>query len=226
MMWFTNLRNRLGGPRPRRRPSARRYGTRLQVSQLEDRTLLSGGYTLGSFVEAAPSDPFAGCSPGAQTGTSYPGTQVEPRLAVDPTNAKHLVGVFQQDRWNNGGAFGIVAAVTFDGGKTWTDSVLPGLSRCSGGPYDRASDPWVSIGANGTVYVSSMGFDGNETTGITESALLVNRSTDGGLTWTQPVTLVQSSGGVVNDKESITADPHNPNLVYTAAPRVFPIKTG
>jgi hypothetical protein len=190
----------------------RRFVPRLEV--LEDRTLLSPPYTLGSFVEVAPTDPFAGCSPGTQIGTFYPGTQVEPRLAVDPTNANHMVGVFQQDRWSNGGSFGIGAAVTVDGGKTWADVVIPGLSTCSGGPYDRATDPWVSIGPNGTVYVSSLCLDGNETTGVTETAVLVNRSMDGGLAWSQPVTLIQSGTGFFDDKEAVTADPHNPNLVY------------
>ena len=127
----------------------------------------------------------------------FPDTQVEPRLAVDPTNPKHMVGAWQQERWDNGGSFGIVAAVTFDAGSTWTEAVIPGLTGCSGGPYDRASDPWVSFGPTGTIYVSSLGLDGNETTGTTESAVLVNRSTDGGLTWSQPATLgkrVSASG--------------------------------
>jgi hypothetical protein len=126
-----------------------------------------------------------------------------------------MVGVSQQERWDNGGSFGIVAAVTIDAGKTWTEVVIPGISNASGGPYDRATDPWVAFGPTGTVYVSSLGFDGNETTGTTESAILVNRSTDGGLTWSQPSTLILDVKANANDdKEAITADPHNPNLVY------------
>ena len=92
--------------------------------------------------------------------------------------------------------------------------VIPGVTGPSGGPFDRASDPWVSFGPTGTVYVSSLGVDGNEETGTTESAVLVNRSTDGGLSWSPPATLIQSESAVLNDKESITADPRNPNLVY------------
>jgi hypothetical protein len=180
---------------------------------LEDRTVLSG-FTLGPPVQVAPTDPFASCKPGKQVGTYYPGTQVEPRLAVDPTNPSHMVGVWQQDRWNDGGSFGNVAAVTFDAGKTWTEVAIPGITTCAGGAYDRGSDPWVSFGPTGTVYVSSLALDGNDDTGVTESAVLVNRSTDGGLTWGPPATIIQSGTGVLNDKEAVTADPHNANLVY------------
>jgi len=41
---------------------------------------------------------------------------VEPSVAVDPTDPMHLIGAWQQDRWSNGAANGIVSAVTFDGG--------------------------------------------------------------------------------------------------------------
>jgi hypothetical protein len=178
---------------------------------LEDRCLPS--FTLGTLVQAAPTDLFAACKPGNQMGTFFPDTQVEPLLAVDPTNLNHMVGAWQQERWDNGGSFGIAAAVTFDAGLHWTQVVIPGISTCSGGPFDRASDPWVSFGPTGTVYVASLGIDGN-VNAETASAILVNRSTDGGLTWSQPVTLIQSGKGFLNDKEAITADPHNPNLVY------------
>jgi hypothetical protein len=186
---------------------------RLRLEWLEERSLLSQ-FSLGALVQAAVTDPFAACKPGNQTGVYFPGTQVEPRLAVDPTNPKHMIGAWQQERWDDGGSFGTVAAVTFDTGQTWTEVVIPGLTGCSVGPYDRASDPCVSFGPTGTVYISSLGLDGNDKTGTTESAILVNRSTDGGLTWSQPATLIQSGKGVLNDKESITADPHNASLVY------------
>jgi hypothetical protein len=183
---------------------------RLVLELLEDRSLLS--FSLGALAQAAPADLFAASKPGNQTGVYFPDTQVEPRLAVDPTNPSHMVGVSQQERWDNGGSFGIVAAVTLDAGKTWTEVVIPGISNASGGPYDRATDPWVAFGPTGMVYVSSLGLDGNETTGFTESAILVNRSTDGGLTWSQPSTLILDVKANANDdKEAITADPHNPN---------------
>jgi hypothetical protein len=32
--------------------------------------------------------------------------------------------------------------------------MIPGLSRCTGGSADVATDPWVSAGPDSTVYVS------------------------------------------------------------------------
>src|SRR5689334_20416900 len=52
-------------------------------------------------------------------------SEVEPWVAVDPTNAAHLVGAWQQDRWTDGGAHGLVAGVSNDGGATWTVSPQP-----------------------------------------------------------------------------------------------------
>src|SRR5690348_1220505 len=49
-------------------------------------------------------------------------SQVEPSVAIDPLDANHLIGAWQQDRWANGGAKGVVSATTFDGGHTWTRS--------------------------------------------------------------------------------------------------------
>jgi hypothetical protein len=140
---------------------------------------------------------------------------VEPRLAVDPTNPNHLVGAWQQNRWNNGGSQGIVAGVSFDAGNTWTQVVLPGLTKNSGGSFDRASDPWVSFGPTGALYVSSLLLDHNSAGVTTESGIAVSKSTNGGLSWSQPTLLIDTkSTATFNDKESITADPSNANFVY------------
>ena len=42
---------------------------------------------------------------------NYPGAEVEPHVAADPTNPSHLVGAVQQDRWNDGGSNGLTAVV-------------------------------------------------------------------------------------------------------------------
>ena len=105
---------------------------------------------------------------------NYLNSEVEPQVAVDPTNPSHLVGAWQQDRWSNGGAHGLVAGYSNDGGASWHVSPQP-FSACyhaSGFPgaylnYQRASDPWVSIGpgapagspSTSTVYSVSISFD-------------------------------------------------------------------
>ena len=86
-----------------------------------------------------------GCN-GAQTGTLYPNAEVEPFVALNPISPSHLIGMWQQDRWSNGGAQGLIVAASFDSGQSWTLSSLP-FSRCTGGSvanggdFDRATDP-------------------------------------------------------------------------------------
>jgi hypothetical protein len=139
---------------------------------------------------------------------------VEPSVAADPQNSNHLIGVWQQDRWSNGAATGILTGASFDHGQTWTISIAS-MSQCSGGTFQRASDPWVTISPNGTAYQSALG--ANALSGaagdtiLESSGVLVSQSMDGGRTWSSPITVAGSSG---SDKESITADPTDSNYVY------------
>ena len=64
-----------------------------------------------AFAASGPTDvsglsPFAGCTVGGP-GTNYVNSEVEPFVAVNPANPSNIVGVFQQDRWSNGGAPGL-----------------------------------------------------------------------------------------------------------------------
>jgi hypothetical protein len=122
-------------------------------------SLLAAGSAGGGTIAPAPlvltsgPSPFADCTalaPGSPPGTNVLNAEVEPFVAVNPTNPKNVVGVFQQDRWSNGGARGLVTAVTKDGGKTWKRtfahfSTCSGGTAANGGNYDRASDPWVTF---------------------------------------------------------------------------------
>jgi hypothetical protein len=157
-------------------------------------------------VQVSEPDPFAQAAP---PGFPYVDGEAEPQLAVDPTNQSHLVGVWIQD------GLGIVAGVSFDGGSTWRSVAVPGLSMASGGTWAHSSDPWVSVAANGDVYVSALGEDAN----FDDKAILVNRSTDGGLTWNGAVTLVLGQNDQ-HDKDSITADPTNAQLAYATWTRL------
>ncbi|HEX9545848.1 MAG TPA: sialidase family protein, partial [Acidimicrobiales bacterium] len=176
------------------------------------------------------SDPFASCTADdvdAQEATFgstlYPGAEVEPRLAVDPTNPLNLAGLFQQDRWSDGAARGLVAAISHDGGKTWKRVVLPGVSKCSGGPANRATDPWISFGPNGTLYASAQTADAPFSPG----GVTVSRSTNGGDSWEAPVTLIDDTYiASFNDKESVTADPQNANIAYVVWDRFISPPSG
>src|SRR6266516_1542209 len=88
--------------------------------------------------------PYASCSNDGQPGTNFVNAEVEPWVAANPANSNNIIGVWQQDRWSNGGAHGLVAGFSSDGGTTWGETTLP-FSVCAGGlGYQRASYPWVS----------------------------------------------------------------------------------
>ena len=84
-------------------------------------------------------------------------TEVEPFVAVNPTNLDNVIGAYQQDRWSDGGAHGLVASRSMDGGATWAQDFAT-FSTCSGGSlYPRATDPWVSFDSAGRAYQISLG---------------------------------------------------------------------
>ena len=199
---------------------------RLQLETLELRLVPSSLTGLSQLQQVSGTSPFAGSTADAgQPGTVYINSEVEPSLAVDPTNSKHMVAAWQQDRWSNTGCRGIVTAVTFNGGNSWsTPAAVPGLTLVSGGTYQRSSDPWLSFATNGDLYLSSNPFDITDGNEIME----VSKSTDGGRTWGPPTALItDTSLGVIDDKESVTADPTNSNFVYAAWERLtFPNGVG
>jgi hypothetical protein len=158
--------------------------------------------------------PFSPDCNGSQNGggANYRNAPVEPYAAVDPSAPLHLVGVWQQDRWSDGGASGILSAVSRDGGRTWSTSAAQ-FSICTGGVYERASDPWVTISPDGTAYQIALGLNGVSKGDAAESAVLVSRSADGGLTWGEPATIVRRPSPI-DDKVTITADPNDSHYVY------------
>jgi hypothetical protein len=141
---------------------------------------------------------------------SEPDTQAEPYIAMDPNNPLHVVAVFQQGRFPDGGSVGPGYATTQDGGRTWVTDEFPGVTTDRGGFWDRASDPWVAFGPDGTVYAVLIAFQEV----ACDSGITVSRSDDGGITWNAPVEAQHdTSCAVFNDKESITVDtdPNSPH---------------
>jgi hypothetical protein len=167
-----------------------------------------------------------GCDGVAATGTLYRGAEVEPMLARNPADPNHLVGVWQQDRWSDGGAAGQGTGVSFDGGRTWSRTQAA-LSRCTGGnaanggDYPRVSDPWVTIAPDGAAYQIAIAFGGGLLQANSFGAVLVSRSADGGRTWGPATTLIRDDSTAFNDKESITADPTNASFVYATWERII-----
>ena len=179
-----------------------------------------------SRVRVSAASPFVpGCDGVPATGTLYINAEVEPYVAVDPTDPLHLIGVWQQDRWSDGGARGLRTGYSFDGGRTWGLSQAP-FSRCSGGnaangaDFARASDPWVTIGPDGVAYQIAIAFTGDTFAVGSSSAVLASRSLDGGRTWSSAATLIRDDRAPFNDKEAITADPLLPGYAYATWDRL------
>jgi hypothetical protein len=169
--------------------------------------------------------PFGpGCNRVPQTGTLYPNAEVEPWVEVNPARRTNLIAVWQQDRWDNGGAQGNLTGVSDDRGRTWSRPKPPPFSRCAGGKaanggdYERATDPWVSFSPNGHAHQIALSF--NDSNPI--NAVLVSNSRDGGHTWEPIKTLIRDTDiRFFNDKESITADPTDSRYVYAVWDRLF-----
>src|SRR5437763_10293309 len=184
-------------------------------------TASAGPYTLSSTTTASGPSPFTGCTADnaaaqqASGSVLFPSAEPEPRADVNPANSSNIVGAYQQDRWSDGGARGLVASWTKDGGATWHPVVIPQVSACSGNPgYVRASDPWVSFAPNGDLYAISLSFN---QPGVPSpaNAIFVNKSTNGGESWGAPLAVAEDNTNGL-DKQSITADPFDSNYVYAA----------
>src|SRR4051812_7803054 len=182
--------------------------------------VLASDYVVSPIVVASPAVsplpdpcPFQGET---ATETNYANTEVEPQVAVNPTNPNNVIGVFQEDRWSDGGAHGLLSAASFNGGASYVNTSAE-FSACSDKPQTpyfeplpRATDPWVSFDAAGRAYQIGLSIIGE--TG--EDAISTSTSDDGGLTWSDPSLIIRTSTadaatGVFLDKQSITADPYH-----------------
>jgi hypothetical protein len=149
----------------------------------------------------------AGCPPGEtcvhrETCTSQVGEEYEPHIAVNPVHRRNLIAVYSQDNQVN-----TVVSTSRDGGRHWTQVPVPGLSGCTEGTAVGGGDPRVSIGPDGIAYASSLVTEPSNTSGV-----LVNTSTDGGLSWSAPVAVDQNQPVV--DFPVVVADPRLPRTAY------------
>ena len=142
----------------------------------------------------------------------YTNSSSQHATAVEPDTLSFgstLVVTAQQGRFFDGGASGTGFATSTDAGATFTSGPLPGLTNqppVGGGTFDRTTDPVVAYDAAHDVWmISSLGLV-DEPAGPLGAAVVVNRSTDGGLTWGSPVTVSQAPDGADYDKNWVTCD--------------------
>jgi hypothetical protein len=114
-----------------------------------------------------------------------------------------IVAAFQVGRIYDGGACAIGFATSTNNGASWTRGLLPGITKWSGGgANDRATDASVAYDARHAAWlVSSLTL--LEAGGVHGNKVVTSRSTDGGLTWSNPVTT--ATGGDL-DKNWIACD--------------------
>jgi len=155
----------------------------------------------GATLTQVSSDPFSNT-------TSQHKTEVEPDTF---SFGSTVAGAFQVGRFFNGGASDIGFATSITGGSTWTSGFLPGITKITtdqgAGPYDRVSDPSVAYDvAHNAWLISSLAITELSGGGIRGAAVLVSRSTAGGLTWGNPVTVAAAGAGSDFDKNWTACD--------------------
>jgi BNR repeat-like domain len=122
-------------------------------------------------------------------------TEVEPSSY---TWGSTIVSAFQVARIYGGGGADIGWATSTDGGTTWTNGYLPGITVYQGGgSYSAASDASVAYDAlHNTWLIQSLPI------GSSNNVVMVSRSTDG-LNWSKPV-MINKLGSA--DKNWIVCD--------------------
>ena len=178
-------------------------------------TASASPYVLGPDVKVSGSSTLTACPFGgsADFAAAYDNTEVEPQVAVNPTNPAEIVGVSQQDRWPDGGARGLSSWGSLNGGASWAKVADVPWSACQGGParFGRVTDPWVSYDRAGNLYFIGQPID-SAALGI--SAISV--TSWNGASWRPPQILIEDEGsrGISNDKVSVTGDPTRAGFAY------------
>ena len=144
--------------------------------------------------------------------TSQHQTEVEPDSY---SNGATIVAATQVGRFNDGGASNIGWVTSTDNGATWQKGFLPGTTvfATPAGQFDRVSDPSVSYDAAHKLWmISSLAISSGSGTAV-GAAVIVNTSSNGGLTWNPPVVVANANGGFF-DKDWLVCDDTSTSAYY------------
>jgi hypothetical protein len=139
-------------------------------------------------------------------GTQCYEPQNEQNLVINPTNKLNVVTSANDYR----DGFQAFVYTSSDGGKTFTDVLLPGWDTFSGANglfkhVDAGGDPVLAFGSDGTLYYAALVYS-FAFANRTPSGVAVAASHDGGTTWAAPVMVhYEDANNFFNDKEWITA---------------------
>lgn len=132
--------------------------------------------------------------------------QNESNIVVNPTNSNNVATSANEYRID-----GHEVYASFDGGATWTNTILPGWTAATGGQgvfarMTSCGDPVVAFAPDGTLYYSGIVCNANLVSFY--SGIAVASSHDGGLTWSRPrMVSFTNSLTIFNDKEFMTVGP-------------------
>lgn len=137
--------------------------------------------------------------------------QNEEQIVINPNDTTNLVAVWRDFRV---GYRQVAYAYSFDGGLTWGQDLFVEPE------YIWDSDPGIAVDTAGNFYAVILSFNSTSE----PNGLFVYKSTDGGVTWSDPVTVINGVPGVFEDKELIACDrsggPYTDNL-YVAWTRFY-----
>ncbi len=143
----------------------------------------------------------------------YTNTRNEHQTEVSPASfsfGSTIVSAFQVGHGShNGGSTNIGWATSSDGGHSWTNGFLPHTTKAVKGVYDRVENPSVAYdAAHKTWMITSNAFISNNSI-----AILVSLSTNGGTSWSNPITIINNSSEDL-DKNWITCDTTSTSPFY------------
>ena len=119
--------------------------------------------------------------------------QNEEQIVMNLTDTTNLVAVWRDFRL---GYRQVTYAYTYDGGLTWEQDLF------SEPQYIWDSDPGLTVDTAGNFYAVILSYNST----YEPNGLFVYKSTDGGATWSGPVTVINGIPGVFEDKELIACD--------------------
>jgi hypothetical protein len=136
----------------------------------------------------------------------------ETAVAVNPKDPRNIIASANDYQFFGSGSHVTEtvlsrAHVSFDGGRSWTDFVVPYPPECTG-----TGDPSLDFDAAGTAYLTTLCGD--------TGGVLVTSSTDGGRHWAEQTLVTAGSPSLFNDHSTLAAWGQG-NVVVTWIPYFF-----
>jgi hypothetical protein len=137
--------------------------------------------------------------------------QNEQQIVINPKDSTNLVAVWRDFRL---GYRQVAYGYSFDGGTTWDQDLFVEPQ------YNWDSDPGLTVDTAGNFYAVILSYNSTSQS----NGLFVFKSTNGGMSWGTPATVINNVPGVFEDKELIACDrsggPYTDNL-YVAWARFY-----